>query len=126
MVGWWIVVYQLTPEELDAAKDRESRKPFVLATWEASIAGTEWLDQLADEGRAVQLLADGYPCRYAATARDVLPLIASGPPAHASPPVIGDDYVLPANWTGNVTFHADRIAACPADQVLTIDAWDQS
>jgi hypothetical protein len=34
--------------------------------------------------------------------------------------------VLPGSWTGNVIIHPDRIAACPADKLLTIDVWDQS
>lgn len=67
-----------------------------------------------------------YPNRYTAKAANVLPLLAGGPPAHRGPPIIGDDYVMPANWKGNVIFHQDKIEACPPDQVLTIDAWDQS
>ncbi|SPW81734.1 Uncharacterised protein [Escherichia coli] len=34
-----------------------------------------------------------------------------------------------SNGVGHETEHhpvPDRVAACPADQVLTIDAWDQS
>jgi hypothetical protein len=34
--------------------------------------------------------------------------------------------MIPANWSGNVVFHHDTIAACSPDQVLTIYAWDLS
>lgn len=123
MIGWWIVVAAQTPEERDRAIDT---KPAVLANWEVGPGGIEWLHQLVKAGRASQLSFSGYPNRYTAKAVDVLPLLAGGPPAHRGPPIIGDDYVMPANWKGNVIFHQDKIEACPPDQVLTIDAWDQS
>ena len=112
-----------TPEERDRAIDT---KPAVLANWEVGPGGIEWLHQLVKAGRASQLSFSGYPTRYTAKAANVLPLLAGGPPAHRGPPIIGDDYVMPANWKGNVIFHQDKIEACPPDQVLTIDAWDQS
>jgi hypothetical protein len=119
MIGWWIVIAQLTPKGGD-------RKAAVLATWETSVSGIDWLNKLSKEGLADQLSRDGYPNRFTAIARDVLPLIAGGPPAHNGPEIIGDDYVMPGNWTGKVTLHHDKIAACPPDQMLTIEAWDQS
>jgi len=123
MIGWWIVVAAQTPEERDRAADT---KPAVLANWEVGPGGLDWLRQLVKAGKASQLFFSGYPNRYTAKAGDVLPLLAGGPPAHCGPPIIGDDYVMPANWKGNVIFHHDKIAACSPDQVLTIDAWDQS
>ncbi|HRA82102.1 MAG TPA: hypothetical protein PL024_11430 [Thauera sp.] len=123
MIGWWIVVAAQTPEERDRAIDT---KPAVLANWEVGPGGIEWLHQLVKAGRASQLSFRVYPNRYTAKAANVLPLLAGGPPAHRGPPIIGDDYVMPANWKGNVIFHQDKIEACPPDQVLTIDAWDQS
>lgn len=123
MIGWWFVVAQETPEKMAKIGDHRAA---VLATWETSVSGTDWLHKLTKEGRAIQLTFDGYPNRYTATARDVLPLIASGPPAHNGPEIIGDDYVMPGNWTGKITLHHDKIAACLPDQILTIEVWDQS
>lgn len=125
MIGWWIVVSAQTPEERDRTA-LEDRKAAILAQWEVGPGGLEWLAQLVQAGRAAQLSASGYPNRYTATAGDVLPLLAGGPPPHTGPAIIGDDYVMPANWRGKIELHADRLAACPVDQVLTIDAWDQS
>ncbi len=126
MLGWRVIVTQLAPEEYEAATDID-RRTKMLASWEVGLGGTDWLDELIKEGKA-SLLSDngGYPCRYTAKACDVLPLLMAGPPPHAGPPVFGDDYVLPGNWSGRVTIHHDRLAACPLDQVLTIDAWDLS
>jgi hypothetical protein len=33
---------------------------------------------------------------------------------------------MPANWKVDVIFDQDKIAACPPDQLLTIDARDLS
>lgn len=84
------------------------------------------MHQLVAQGKATQLSSGGYPNRFTAKACDVLPLFANGLPKHDGPTVIGEDYVLPGSWTGNVIIHPDRIAACPADKLLTIDVWDQS
>lgn len=120
MVGWWITIFQLTPEEIEAAADPRSRRPFVLATWESGLGGIEWLEQLVKGGQAHQLLDEGYPCRFVAAARDVLPLLASGePPFHGAQRMSGD-------WLRGVQLFPDRIAACSPGQVLTIDAWDRS
>ena len=123
MIGWWIGVAAQTPEERDRSLDR---KEAVLANWEVGPGGIDWLQQLVREGKATWLAFNGYPNRYTAKAGDVLPLLAGGPPAHRGPAIIGDDYVMPANWKGDAIFHPDKIATCPPDQPLTIDAWDLS
>lgn len=122
-IGWWIIIAQQTPEERDAATDP---KAAILATWEASVGGIDWIEKLTEKGKATKLSSNGYPNRYVATARNILPLIAGGVPAHTGQLVIGDDYVMPGGWTGNVKINLDKIAACPPDQILTIDAWDES
>lgn len=122
MVGWYISVFQQSPAERQAAHDRST----LLASWEASVGGIAWLEQLVAEGKAEQLLRNGYPSRYTALAKDVLPVIASGPPAHRGPLVIGDDYVMPGGWTGQLLVDQPKIDACPDNQPLTIDVWDQS
>lgn len=121
MMGWWIVIAQQSPEERDANPDKKSA---VIASWESSLGGLDWLDQLATRGKAVQLTTGGYPTRYAAFARDLLPLIVDGPPKHDDMPMIGDDYVMPSGWSGNIKIDQEKIAACPREQIMTIDAWD--
>lgn len=124
MIGWWIVVSTQTPEERDGA-DQDTRRAHILAQWEAGAEGIRWVERLAAEGKADKLKAGGYPNRYTARAADVLPLLAMPPAPPSGPLIIGDDYALPANWRGQLDLHPERIAACPLDRVLTIDAWDQ-
>jgi hypothetical protein len=131
MIGWWIVVSTQTPEECDRA-DQDARRAAILAQWDAGAGGIRWLERLTAEGRATKLSGGGYPNRYTARAGDVLPLIEGD---GIQPPKDGmwifgidegEEYAQPPGWMGKVEVHTDRVAACPAAQVLTIDAWDQS
>jgi hypothetical protein len=54
-----------------------------------------------------------YPNRYTVRAGDVLPLLENGG-------------IQSPGWMGEIKVHAERVAACPADLILSIDAWDQS
>lgn len=121
MIGWWFVIAAQTPEERAAAIDR---KEAILANWETSVGGIRWIEKLVKEGKATQLLAGGYPNRYTTKADVVLPFLTKGIPDHNDMTVIGDDYVMPAGWKGNIIMHQDKIAACSPDQILTIEVWD--
>lgn len=125
MIGWGIVILALTPEERDNA-DQETLRAATLAQWETGAWGIEWIERMAQDGKAVKMLAYGYPNRYTAKAADVLHLLNAPPELPAGPLVVGDDYALPANWRGAINLYADRVDACPADLMLTIDAWDLS
>jgi hypothetical protein len=37
-----------------------------------------------------------------------------------------EEYAQPPGWMGKIELYGGRITACPADRILTIDAWDQS
>ena len=131
MLGWWIIVSMQSPEERDSA-EKEARDGAILARWEAGLNGIRWIENLVKEAKATRLSRGGYPNRYTARAGDVLQLLSSGAikPPTGGPWVFGidegEEYALPPGWIGRVEVHADRIADCDPDCVLTIDAWDQS
>ena len=131
MLGWWIVVSTQSPEEVDRA-DQEARREAILAQWETGLGGIDWLEDLTEQGKATKLSANGYPNRYTALAADTLPLIEGGgirPPKDGAWVFgidEGEEYAQPPGWMDKVEVHRDRVAACPADLLLTIDAWDQS
>ena len=106
MLGWMVLVY---PKSNEDAK---------LASWEVGVSGLRWLDDLVAEGKAVKLNGNGYPTRYEARAVDVLSLVESG---NVAPP-----NNKPWNPMGEIKLQPERIAATSPDQVLVIDAWDQS
>jgi hypothetical protein len=68
----------------------------------------------------------GYPVRYRSTAGVILPILAAGIPSGENPQIIGDDYLMPENWRGDVVIDTDKIKDCKPDDFLLMDAWDQS
>ena len=130
MLGWWILVDAQTPEQRTWAADPKAK---LLASWEASLGGTRWVLNLVAAGKALEhQLSGGYPDRYTALARDVLPLLVDGPPEHRGGDVFTEDdesgelRFLPGAWKGNITLYRDRMEACTPEQVVTIEIWDQS
>ncbi|MDW8319607.1 MAG: hypothetical protein RMN53_17410 [Anaerolineae bacterium] len=105
MLGWWIVVSEGQPDGVMIDKAN------TLASWEAGLSGLRWLDDLVAAGKARKLRSDGYPNRYEARAADVWPLL---------------DEVTGRIDSSHIQIDRQRLAACPPDLVLTIDAWDQS
>ncbi len=120
MLGWHVFVHRL--EQVHPANCSS-----VLASWKASVGGLDWLEELAKSGIARRLTRGGYPTTYTVAARDLLPLLGGGmPPKHSDFPVIGDDYVMPSGWVGNIKMYSTRMAACQPDELLSVAAWDQS
>ncbi len=117
MLGWDVRVYW-------QANDRA--EPILLARWSTGAFGLSLLDKLVDEKKADDLGGDGYPCRYSVAAWVLLPILMAGLPANQSPPVIGEDYVMPAGYNGALELHKGEIRRCPADAQLIVEAWDQS
>ena len=104
----------------------DAKSDDLIAHWRTGMSGTNWLDQLVKEGHASDLGGDGYPCKYSVTAGVLLPILTSGLPTNNSPLVIGDDYVLPENWSDEITWNREVTLACQPSELLTIEAWDQS
>lgn len=125
MIGWWIVVSTQSPDERDQA-DQDGRRAAILAQWEAGADGIRWIEALVDEDLAEKLAGGGYPNRYVVLARDVLPHLVDEAPAAAGTLIVGDAYIATSTWRGKMDKNPERIAACPPNQRLTIDAWDQS
>jgi hypothetical protein len=122
MLGWDVLVYRT-----DAKRPRDRPWEVAFARWSTGLGGLDWIRALVDAGLA-QSLGDhgGYPCSYRMPARHLLAAIAHGLPAHDSPVVFGEDYVLPAGWNGDLHVDPLQVAACAPDDSLDIEAWDQS
>ena len=120
MAIYLIIVSTQTPEQCDEGPDARSE----LARWEASFGGTRWIQQLVLQGKAKQLLFAGHPERFIAAAGDVLPLIALGPPHEGQLRQQGN-MTTRQEWSEPATIDQAKFDSCPADQMLTIDAWDQ-
>jgi hypothetical protein len=122
MLGFGISVFRKGDEKahIDKIKD------LMLAEWETSVAGLDWLDELVKQNKAVDLGGNGYPLRYSVTAGVLFPILKAGLPGHNSPPVIGDDYMLPRGWNGKLRLNEEKFLACPIGETLIVEAWDLS
>lgn len=122
MLGWQIFISRAYPKGANAQTVRDAQ----IASWMVGLYGLSWIDDLVVAGKATFLGGNGYPARYQISAGMLAGALASGVPAHESPPVIGDDYVLPRNWTGKVNIDLERLASLDPDEPLVVEAWDQS
>jgi hypothetical protein len=121
MLGWeFIVVTQRVHVAGLSVKDQW------LATWTTSLGGTDWLEKLCTLGEAIDLGGNGYPLRYVLAAATLRRVFQNGLPRADSPPVFGEDYFLPAGWSGSLEVDWDRLNALPAEVLLSVEAWDQS
>ncbi len=116
VLGWEIFVSRTTGD----------KKKTALAKWSCGVFGLSWLDDLVKAGKAVSLGGQGYPCKYIVSARVLIPAIKNGVPKHNSPLIIGDDYVLPEGWSSDIEWDKEQILACAPDELLEVEAWDQS
>ena len=125
MLGWHISVSrQSDGGALPATADSAREKP--MAVWQARLAGTDWLDDLAARGSAVALGGNGYPNRYTARAADLIPTLLAGPPeAREVWKTDADDVVTP-EWEGRTRIDRDALSACAPDEWLCVVAWDES
>jgi hypothetical protein len=121
MLGWEVLVFRRLDDAPGHKPDRA-----LLARWQTSLGGLEWINELVEQNRAVSLGGNGYPCRYSVAAGVLLPVVTTGLPPHNSPPVFGNDYILPEGWSGDVELDHEAIAACPSDVQLLVEAWDLS
>ena len=122
MLGWEIVIQRGAirhPFEMPPAGE-------LVATWLTGPGGTRWLDELVESKSAIGLGGDGYPCRYALTVGALLVTLKSGTPRAHGPPVIGEDYYLPGNWTGANRIELEVLQAADPTEILLVEAWDQS
>ncbi|MEN7430306.1 hypothetical protein VA599_06070 [Chromobacterium sp. TRC.1.1.SA] len=117
MLGWWIIIAAQSPTELDASATT------ILAKWEVAPEGINWIVDLVEAGKAEQIKYGGYPNRYAVRATHALPVLADKLLSDTFPTT--NDKMQPT-WLKNVELHPDHIALCSPDQLLVIEAWDQS
>ncbi len=125
MLGWEIFIHTEFNESTDQADWHWPKEENVLATWRTSVGGVNWLNDLVKQNKARFLGGAGYPIRYWAKVKDVLPLIKNGPPSHKGPLVIGENYVTPAGWMSEATIKLEQFAQKNPDNMIIIDAWDE-
>lgn len=125
MLGWFFVVFRqrdggASPASASAPEGKR------VAAWQTGLDGPKWIDALVKQGRALNLGGNGYPYRYTATAKDLLPTIAAGPPEARAVWVAGPQDVLGEGWDGATAVDQSESADCHPDEWLLIEVWDES
>lgn len=124
MIGFEIFVYR-ADLVVDPAAIWPEEQALLVSWLVGGFHGLDWIDDLVKAGKAKDLGGNGYPLRYTALASDFLPVILGGLPRPAGSPIIGDDYYLPAGWIGTPEVR-ENLSAVLGDQLLLVNAWDQS
>ncbi|WP_217922145.1 hypothetical protein [Miltoncostaea oceani] len=125
MIGWHVSVSrQAADRRAPATGDTE--RGARIAVWQTGSGGLGWIDALVREGRALNLGGNGYPYRYTAPARHLLPAIEDGPPEARDPWVHGSGDMLGEDWSGRTVIDRPAARDCPPDEWLVVEAWDES
>lgn len=125
MLGWHISVYRQTGDNsLPATEDTSIFAR--LAVWQTGLGGLDWLYDLIDAEKAIDLGGIGYPSKFTAIAGSVIPIILKGPPGANQPWVCGEHDVIGEAWDGKTMIDRAVVAACRENEWLLIEAWDES
>ena len=115
MLGWEVYVFRSV----------EAKRENLVVRWQTGVFGLDWLDDLVKQGHAADLGGNGYPSKYTVVAHLLFSTISNGLPVNNSPLVIGDDYVLPEGWNGEIVW-AQKQSSCNPSDTLFLEVWDQS
>ena len=125
MLGWDISIYRQASggsSPATAGSDEGAR----LAVWQTDARGLQWLDELVETNRAIDLGGDGYPNYYTAQAEHLIQSIVSGPPATRQTWASGQHDVLTSRWEGKAVINHAMVEDCRSHERLIVVAWEES
>jgi hypothetical protein len=125
MAGWNLTLYRLADGGTSPAT-AESPQGARLANWQAGFNGLRWLHELVTADNAISLGGSGYPSKYTATAKHLIPQIIDKPPDAYRAWTSGTQDDLTNRWKGRTIIDRGGAAACRPDEWLLVVAWDQS
>jgi hypothetical protein len=127
MLGWEIYINRKPFDTSGCIHENRLKDNSLLANWQTGIDGCSWVEKLVEQGKAKFLGSyGGYPRSYSAKAEYVIPLVMSLKSKTEGPTVVGEDYAYIGGFNSDIELFLDRIAACPLNEELSIEAWDQS
>ena len=106
----------------------ETGKAFgpILAAWRIGYEGIDWLKDLAREGQIADLESSGYPTKFSAAVKFILPVLEEGFAQKFEKPEPIIDNQLPKSWHGKLMINRAEFDRCKDTDLLLIEAWDQS
>ncbi|HJR10113.1 MAG TPA: hypothetical protein VJ823_01725 [Rhodanobacteraceae bacterium] len=124
MLGWFVEIHRQTDggAKPAAGKSALGTKLFLFhESWD----GLDWVDKIAQGGKAIDLMDGGYPTRYTAKAGDVFDHLDIDHPEKTN--WTYDEADFPRGPRGSKAYmNRDGVVACSRDEWLIIDAWDES
>jgi len=109
MLGWHISVYHQADKGSSPATTM-SPTGKRLAVWQTGLGGLNWINELVEKGKAVDLGGNGYPSRYTARAKHLIPYIKDGPPLAKKIWSSDEDDILTEKWAGRTVIDQAEIA----------------
>jgi hypothetical protein len=125
MLGWHVSIFRQTKPGASPATV-ESSQGTRLAVWQTGLGGLDWVQELGKGKQSDRLGGNGYPCRYSATAENLIPQIIDEPPGARRIWASDETNILTEKWEGKTVIDHAAIAACRPDEWLLIVAWDES
>jgi hypothetical protein len=125
VTGWHISVYRQKDGGASPAT-AESERGTRLAVWQTDFRGLEWIEDLIKAGTAIDLGGNGYPCRFTATAENLLPHITGEPPRARIYWLREEGDIVTDQWEGKTVIDANAMEECRPGEWLQITAWDES
>jgi hypothetical protein len=125
MLGWHVSVYRQTDGGMSPATV-ESAQGARLAVWQTGIGGLDWLRELVEEGKVVDLGGNGYPSRFTATAEVIVPRIVDAPPGARDQWLLDAGDFVTGKWEGKTVVDGGAAGQCPAGEWLIVEVWDES
>jgi hypothetical protein len=125
MIGWHISVYRQADGGSSPATEQSLRGQR-LAVWQTALNGCNWLNELVEESKAVDLGGNGYPNQYTATAEHLVPKLFAGPPLANSIWDSDEGDIVGEAWEGRTVVDAEEVRQCRFDEWLIVEAWDES
>jgi len=124
MTGWNIGVFKQRDD--GASPATEQSRGARLAVWQTGFRGLDWLEELVNAGKAINLGGIGFPCRYTATAEHLIPRIIDTPPEARAHWIYQAGDIITDKWEGKTVVDREAAAQCRPDEWLLVEAWDES
>lgn len=125
MLGWHISVFRQAEGGSVPGTPRTEHSDRI-AVWQTGSGGLDWLAELVTQREAIDLGGDGYPSRYTARARHLIPRIVNHPLGADTVWVSGPHDVLDEGWEGRTAINRQACDACRPTEWLLVEAWDVS
>ena len=124
-IGWHITVYRQAAARLKPATMLAETAGRV-AVWQTGLGGLDWIEGIAGSNTCFFLGGNGYPYRFTAQSRAILPIIMAGPPQARDVWLTDPGDVVGPKWVGHTLIEQHVAKACLPNEWLVIQVWDES